>query len=206
MFTLRPSSPTRAAGVRRAAEMEEIKAVPAEEAGDKTPAAPFIDEGLPVPEAYEVDIVRAMLQDPFRIFIYWELREESLRALSLYFSPEEAAAFQTTLRLFEVEGRNEAYFPVGRRGRYWMMVFPEREYEFEVGVRSPVHGYISLIRSNRVRTPRGTVSPEKSEEGEYRLSPPEFMNVIEASGFAAEQAMDITVAAMPGAGVTPDEM
>ena len=211
MFTLRPSSPIRAAGVKRAdpkraEEMEEIKAVPAEEAGDKTPAAPFIDEGLPVPDAYEVDIVRAMLQDPFRIFIYWELREESLRALDLYFSPEEAAAFQTTLRLFEVEGRNEAYFPVGRRGRYWMMVFPDREYEFEVGVRSPVHGYISLIRSNRVRTPRGTVSPEKSEEGEYRLSPSEFMNVIEDSGFSANQAMDITVAAMPGAGIDLDEV
>src|SRR4051812_11623357 len=124
MFILRPSSPIKAAGVRRAdpkraAEIEEIKAVPAE-GGDDAPAGPFIDEGPPVPEVYEVDIVRAMLQDPFRIFIYWELHEESLRALDRYFSPEEAAAFQTTLRLFEVEGHNEAYFPVGRRGRYWM--------------------------------------------------------------------------------------
>jgi hypothetical protein len=211
MFILRPSSPIRAAGVKpadpkRAAEMDEIKPIPVEEGDDKAPAGPYVDEGLPVPEAYEVDIIRAMLQDPFRIFIYWEVREESLQALTRYFSPEEAAQFQTTLKLFEVEGRNEAYFPVWRRGRYWMMVFPDREYEFEIGVRSPAHGYISLIRSNRVRTPRGTVSPEKPEESEYRLSPPEFLNVIEASGFAADQAMDITVAAMPGAGVDPREM
>lgn len=211
MFILRPSSPLTSPRVvradpKRAAEIEEIKAVPAEDEKEKAPAEPYIDEGLPVPEAYEVDIIRAMLQDPFRIFIYWEVREESLQALIQYFSPEEAAQFQTTLKLFEVEGRNEAYFPVGRRGRYWMMVFPDREYEFEIGVRSPAHGYISLIRSNRVRTPRGTVSPEKSEEGEYRLSPPEFMSVIEASGFAAEQAMDITVAAMPGAGIDPNDL
>jgi hypothetical protein len=186
--------------------MEEIKAVPVEEDDDKPPDEPYVDEGLPVPEGYEVDIIRAMLQDPFRIFIYWEVREESLRALTRYFAPEEAARFETTLKLFEVEGRNEAYFPVARRGRYWMMVFPDREYEFGIGVRSPAHGYISLIRSNRVRTPRGTVSPEKPEESEYRLSPPEFMDVIEASGFAADQAMDITVAAMPGAGVGPDEV
>jgi hypothetical protein len=211
MFILRPSSPTRAFRAKsdepeRAAEVEEIKAVPVEDEGDKAPAGPFIDEGLPVPEIYDVDIIRAMLQDPFRIFIYWEVREESLQSLTRYFSPEDAAGFQTTLKLLEVEGRNEAYFPVARRGRYWMMVFPDREYEFEIGVRSPIHGYISLIRSNRVRTPRGTVSPEKPAESEYRLSPPEFLNVIEASGFSADQAMDITVAAMPGAGVDPVEI
>jgi hypothetical protein len=211
MYILRPSSPLGAARLKgingqRAAEIEQIKAIPAEDENDKPPAEPYIDEGLPVPDAYEVDIIRAMLQDPFRIFIYWEVRQESLQALTRYFAPEEAAQFQTTLKLLEIEGRNEAYFPVGRRGRYWMMVFPEREYEFEIGVRSPTHGYISLIRSNRVRTPRGTVSPEKPEESEYQLSPHEFMNVIEASGFAADQAMDITVAAMPGAGIAPDKV
>jgi hypothetical protein len=208
MFILRPSSPLRAADPAdplRPAGAEEIKAAPVEE-DDDAPGEPYVDEGAPVPEGYEVDIIRAMLQDPFRIFIYWEVREESLRALTRYFAPEEAAQFQTTLKLFEVEGRNEAYFPVARRGRYWMTVFPDREYEFEIGVRSPAHGYISLIRSNRVRTPRGTVSPEKPEEGEYRLNPPEFMNVIAASGFAADRAMGITVAAMPGAGIGPDEV
>ncbi|HEX8186114.1 MAG TPA: DUF4912 domain-containing protein, partial [Blastocatellia bacterium] len=211
MFILRPSSPTRATGSGPdrpdpAAEIEEIKAIPIEEEEKKAPAEPFIDEGLPVPEIYDVDIIRAMLQDPFRIFIYWEVREESLQALTTYFSPEDAAGFKTTLKLLEVEGRNEAYFPVARCGRYWMMVFPDREYEFEIGVRSPVHGYISLIRSNRVRTPRGTVSPEQPAEGEYRLTPPEFMNVIEASGFAADRAAEITVAALPGAGISADQV
>ncbi len=173
---------------------------------DSAPGEPFIDEGLPIPESYDTDIIRAMIQDPFRIFIYWEVRPQSLEALTRYFAPEDASGFVIALKLTELEGRNEAFFEVSQRGRYWMTVFPGREYEFEIGVRSPRHGFISLIRSNRVRTPRGTVSPETSDRQEYRLSPPEFVDVIEVSGFAAEQSLKITVAAMPGAATGQAEM
>lgn len=202
MFILRPSSlirpirtvPRPPKEVQPADATEKAKIVPAHEPIGE----PYIDEGLPVPDSYDVDIIRAMLQDPFRIFIYWEVREESLKALTRYFSEEDAAEFKTALKLVEIEGGNEAFFDVGRHGRYWMMVFPDREYEFEIGVRSLAHGYIPLVRSNRVRTPRGTVSPESAQEFEYKLTPPEFMNVLEATGFAAEASLDITVRAMPG--------
>lgn len=193
MFILRPSSP--------------LKATDREQTVDVEPSASdehFVDVGLPIPESYEVDIIRAMIQDPFRIFIYWEVREESLKALTRYFTPEEVETFEVVLRLFEVGERSEAFFAVSHTGRYWMMVFPDREYEFEIGVRSPVHGYIPLVRSNRVRTPRGTVSPERDEDKQYRLNPPEFVEVISASGFAAEQALDIKVAPVAGASAEPD--
>ncbi|MGA9774071.1 MAG: DUF4912 domain-containing protein [Blastocatellia bacterium] len=202
MFILRPSSPIRP--IRRMPGepkealstdvTEKVKVVPAQEPTGE----PYIDEGLPVPDSYDVDIIRAMLQDPFRIFIYWEVREESLKALTRYFSEKDAAGFKTALKLIEIEGGNEAFFDVGRQGRYWMMVLPDREYEFEIGVRSPAHGYVPLVRSNRVRTPRGTVSPEPDYDHEYKLTPPEFMNVLEATGFAAEASLEITVRAMPG--------
>ena len=195
MFILRSSSATLAVQPARAAEVN------AKPVSVDAPAAdePFIDLGLPVPESYDVDIVRALLQDPFRIFIYWEVREASLSGLTSYFSAEEAARFRVTLKLIEVEGGNEAFFEVGLRGRYWMMVLPDREYEFEIGVRSPDHGYIALIKSNRVRTPRGTVSAVPAADPEFQLTPPEFLNVLEVSGFSAKHAMDITVSVLPGA-------
>ncbi len=203
MFILRPSSfrmpAERPAEPERAAEIEEVKAIPVS-------SEPYIDRGLPVPEAYEVDICRAMLQDPFRVFIYWEVREESLKSLTQYFSPEEAARFVVTLKLNEIDGGHEAYFDVDRRGRYWMMVFPDREYEFEIGVRSHDHGFIPLVRSNRVRTPSGTVSPVTDQEPRYRLSPSEFMEVVETSGFAVNKSLDITVAAMPGTETGTDKI
>ncbi len=188
MFILRPSSPFRSQELDSSEETEELKA-------DEH----FVDVGLPIPETYEIDIIRALIQDPFRIFIYWEVRKESLDALTQYFLPEDVATFEVVLRLLETEGRNEAFFNVSHTGRYWMMVFPDRQYEFEIGVRSPVHGYIPLVRSNRVRTPRGTVSPERAEDSEYRLEPAQFVEVIEASGFAPEQSLNITVAPIPGA-------
>lgn len=178
MFVLRPSSPFKPPPPAVAAEVAEVKPAPLDE--------PFIDRGLPIPDTYDVDMIRAMLQDPFRIFIYWEVREASLQALTRYFSPEDARTFRVVLKLVETSGGHEAVFEVGRRGRYWMLVFPDREYEFEVGVRSPLHGYIALVRSNRVRTPAGTVSPERAPEQEYQLSPPEFLEILEATGFAAE--------------------
>ena len=189
MFELRPSSPFRRSDQPAKSPQLEVADLP------DVPQGPFIDEGLPVPESYNVDIIRAMLQDPFRVFIYWEVRDESLKALTHYFSRADASAFRTTLKLFEVTGRDEAYFDVPGHGRYWMMVFPDREYEFEIGVRSEKHGYIALVRSNRVRTPRGTVSPVASDDGKYKLSPEEFVDVLEVSGFGAQQTLDLTVAA-----------
>jgi hypothetical protein len=167
---------------------------------------PFIDQGLDIPEAYEVDIIRALLQDPFRIFIYWEVREASLKSLTHFFTPEDVSSFRTTLKLFELGGRHHAYFDVGRRGRYWMMVFPDREYEFELGVNSPKHGYIALVRSNRVRTPRGTVSHMTAEEADYRMTGPQFVEVLDASGFGTRQTLDLTVSAMPGANGAVDPL
>ncbi len=227
MFVLRPSSPFRApqpkpveaqpirvqakavTKKRRAkaqAELDKERAKKAAidiDAPEVSASEPFIDEGLPIPESYSTDILRAMLQDPFRIFIYWEIRDESLKGLTQYFSAEEAARFAVVLKLFEVEGRNEAFFEVERKGRYWMMVFPDREYEFEIGVRSPEHGYIKLIGSNRVRAPRGTVAPVPAPEVEYKLTPAEFTDIIDASGFAAEQTLNVTLAA--AAGDAPDQ-
>lgn len=184
MFVLRPSSSLAAAAPAQAAFMESSPA-----------GGSFVDEGLPIPESYGVEIVRAMLQDPFHVFIYWEVRESSIEALTRYFSPEDARTFRVTLKVIEIEGRSEAFFDVAPRGRYWMTVFPDREYECEIGVRSPIHGYIALIRSNRVRTPRGTVSPEVAKEPEYKLSSAELLGVLEASGFAAGQALSLTLAA-----------
>jgi hypothetical protein len=213
LFVLRPSSPVKATPLLKSSESETFSSITLPEtqsealelkAKPSVDAEPFVDLGLPIPDTYGTDIIRAMIQDPFRIFIYWEVREENLDSLKKIFAPEEVATFKTVLKLRDRVGGHEAFFNVERRGRYWMMVFPDREYQFEIGVRSPVHGYISLIASNRIQTPRGTISPVTADEAEYKLEPFEFIEILEKSGFGAEQALDITVAAMPGAEVSED--
>jgi hypothetical protein len=189
VLVLRPSSPIRAARVAHTATARpaESKAVETKE--------PFIDEGLPLPESYQVDVVRAMLQNPFRIFVYWEVREESLKAITRYFSPEDAAAFRLVLKLREERGGHESLFDAERKGRYWMSVFPDLDYQFEIGVHSPLHGYITLVRSNVVRTPPGTISPVTADDPEYHVTPSEMSRIMDASGFGADKALDITIAA-----------
>ena len=210
MFVLRPSSPAKTAPLSNLDSAASALLPPPlagaveESAAEAVAAEPFIDLGLPVADRYNTDILRAMIQDPFRVFIYWEAREEHLQALTAYFPPADLPTFRTVLKLRDRSGGQEAFFSVGNRGRYWMMVFPDRAYEFEIGVRSPLHGYISLLRSNIVQTPRGTISPITAEEAEYHLQPVDFLDVMEKSGFGAEQSFDITVAAMPGTDLNDD--
>jgi hypothetical protein len=215
LFVLRPSSPHKTAhlgkSAKEASEASDLTSGKLEtgKADDKTAAVdaePFVDLGLPVPDSYGTDIMRAMVQDPFRIFIYWEVRQENLRALTSLFPEAEVKSFQTVLKLRDRQGNQEAYFNVGRSGRYWMTVFPDREYQFEIGVRSPLHGYISLISSNVVQTPRGTISPITADEAEYRLEPVEFFEIMEKSGFGPEQSLNLTVAAMPGTDLEEDAL
>ncbi|MEW6130119.1 MAG: DUF4912 domain-containing protein [Acidobacteriota bacterium] len=210
MFVLRPSSPFKTSPILKPAISEPPLStalpVPDAQAQPSVDAEPYIDLGLPIPETYGTDIIRAMIQDPFRVFIYWEVREAHLEALTRLFAPAEVATFKTVLKLRDMNGGQEAFFNVKNRGRYWMMVFPDRAYQFEIGVHSPIHGYISLIASNTVQTPRGTISPLTADEAEYRLEPVEFIEVLEKSGFGAEQSLDITVAAMPGIEVSEDAM
>src|SRR5262245_66482847 len=115
MFVLRPSSPIRA----RRTEPPVISAAPGQmghpEGGPPGPDGTF-------PEGYELDIVRAMLQDPFRVFVYWHVREQSINALTRYFSPQDVQGFTTVLRLIETTGPAEAFFEIGRQGRYWLKI------------------------------------------------------------------------------------
>src|SRR5260370_4248297 len=186
MFVLRPSSPIQAKEVA-----PPVISAAAGEQGDaeEGPSGP---DGT-FPEGYDLDIVRVMLQDPFRVFVYWHVREESIGALTRYFSPQDVTGFRTVLRLIETTGPAEAFFEIARQGRYWLTVYPHRESEFQIGVPSPLPGYISLLRSNRVRTPRGTVSPEPAKEEDYRLSPPEFMRILEITGFSADRMLSLAV-------------
>lgn len=185
MPVLRPSSPAK---LTESESATDTAAAPSKETA--------IDPETSLPESYDVDMIRAMIQDPFHIYVYWEVRDRSFEALTRYFSPEDAATFHKTLRLVETEGSAEAFFEVERRGDYWLTVFPDREYEFEIGARSALHGYVALVRSNRLRTPRATVSSETALEETYETSASNFVEVMEASGFGAEQSRDITISAL----------
>jgi len=184
MFLLRPSSIRIIGPSQTAASGTEEQLIPAE---IETPIGP--DLGSSIPDSYDIDFLRVLVQDPFSLYIYWELRQPTVDALTKVFPKEEIPEFQIVLRLVEISENHESFFNVGRIGSYWMSVFAGKKYRFEIGVRSPRRGYIKLIGSNEADTPRGTIAPETDRVPRFRLDRANFINILEASGFHGSEAL-----------------
>ncbi len=157
------------------------------------PEAPATDvdapaQLAPLPDEYETDAIAALVQDPFRMFVYWEARPETVLAVERLFSPEEVATFRPVLRVTERETEQETYYPVLYQGSEWFSVFPDRTYLVEFGVHSPQFGFIRLMSAPEKKTPRGTVAPELPPQPEYRISETRFRRTLEVSGFQTNGA------------------
>jgi hypothetical protein len=152
-------------------------------------AAPYVDLGMPLPESYSVDIVRALVQDPFHLMVYWELRAESLRALEDLFPDGAAAGFRPAMRLTDLMEGTEAYVHVPLAGKYWFSAVPSHEYRVDVGAISERHGFVPVVRSNVVETPRGTVATEVDDDPRYRVETPRFVRLLEVTGFATDKVL-----------------
>lgn len=158
--------------------IDELIVKPSEEQGI------FIDQGLPIPDLYDVDTIHALVQDPFHVWVYWEVRDTTAEKINTIFNPEIAKTFRPVLKITELTMGHTAFIDIGRRGSYWLSVFPDRRYRIEVGLYSDARGYIRLLEAEEIRTPRGTISA-KAAEDEYKISSEAFSEVLEVSGFAS---------------------
>src|SRR5262245_31261731 len=145
---------------RKPAELElPIRAEsPGAEPVDIEAGVPFVDRGMQLPEEYGVDVVRALVQDPFHLMVYWELRPDSLRTLEGLFPDGSSADFRPTMRLTDLTEGSEAYVHVPLLGKYWFVASPTHQYRVDVGALSAQYGFVPVVRSNVVETPRGTVA------------------------------------------------
>lgn len=150
---------------------------------------PFVDRGMELPDSYGVDIVRALVQDPFHLMVYWEVRDDSLSALEGLFPDGVKAGFRPTMRLTDLTEGSEAYVHVPRQGKYWFVVIPQHQYRVDVGALSSEHGFVPVVRSNVVETPRGTVSTAVSEDPRYRVETHDFVKLLEVTGFANDRVL-----------------
>ncbi|MEK7831810.1 MAG: hypothetical protein AAB401_12030, partial [Acidobacteriota bacterium] len=62
---------------------------------------PGPDFGLPIPAHYDFDMMQAMWQDPFRLFVYWQLKENPFDRLRKIFPANEVANFHSVLKLVD---------------------------------------------------------------------------------------------------------
>lgn len=112
-----------------------------------------------LPEEYGEDSIALMTVDPRKLFIYWEVREDTLKEY----------AGNLNIRLYNVTGVDfdgtnaNSYFDIAvnnRIGSWYIDVNPEREFIADIGVIDTAGIFITVARSNKVSTPRAEVAEE----------------------------------------------
>jgi len=178
------------------------------EAIEETAAEPIVDTGLPLPAHYDFDMMHALVQDPFRLFVYWQLKDSPFNRLRKMFPASEVSTFHTVLKLIDETTNIAVFFNAAYAREYWFSVFPDRSYHVELGVRSPRYGFIKLLSSQTVRTPRGGPSHQAAPEEEYTIAADDYLDVLRDSHMVPERAFDLfgTVdGLLPDAGNVPAE-
>ncbi len=155
------------------------------------PAEPIVDTGLPIPSHYDFDMMRALVQDPFRLFVYWQLKDDPYDRLRRIFPQGAAGEFHTVLKLIDETNNIAVFFQAAYTREYWFHVFPDRSYRVELGLRSQRHGFIRLLSSQSVRMPRGGPSEQIAEEPAYRIAADEYLRVLRESHLVPERAFTL---------------
>lgn len=137
-----------------------------------TPVVPA--KGLPA--EYGEDRITLMVVDPWKLFAYWEVREDTLSRLK----------GMLTLKVYDVtgidfDGKNaNTTFDIPayeRVGDSYVGVGPNREFIVDIGVVLREGGFITIARSNKVTTPTIKVI---REEG---ILPQEVYETVPAVGY-----------------------
>lgn len=105
-------------------------------------------------------------RDPYCIFAYWELSLPTRQALEREVGPEQWPGLSFALRVcryaWNDRGTVENHFDlaIGPEDDNWYLAVPEadRFYHVELGWRLPRGDFRTLLRSNSIRTPRGSIS------------------------------------------------
>lgn len=172
------------------------------ESAEATVDEPVVDRGLPIPGHYDFDMMQALWQDPFRLFVYWQTKDNPFDRLRKIFPAHEVGNFHSVLKLVDETTNISSFFSAAFANEYWFSVFPDRRYRVELGVRSPRYGYIKLLSSQATLTPRGGPSDQAATEDQYFIASDEFLGVLRDSHLVPERAFTIEEL-LPGAGDAP---
>jgi hypothetical protein len=166
--------------------LDPIRALPTE-ANEPIEAEPIVDTGLPIPSHYDFDLMRALVQDPFRIYVYWNFRSNPFTRLQRLFPPPQVAEFRLVLRLIDETTQVTVLFEVPYTREYWFDVFPNRRYRIELGLQSRRAGYIKLMGTQPVETPRGGPSEEAAPQPAFAIDANDYLAVLRESHLVPER-------------------
>ena len=140
-----------------------------------------------IPWGYNRDRVTAIAVDPVQLFVYWELREDTLEQARRQFGPGGGDAalvvrvFDTSGRIFDGSNAHSSFDQdVHRNDRQWFCTVgkPASSAHVELGLRGRDGRFVRLGRSGRVDFPRNSPAPTGQVE---------WMRVVAHSGAIASR-------------------
>lgn len=122
--------------------------------GEKYPRLPL----KILPEGYDENDIKLMTVDPYKLFVFWEVREDTSKMFT----------GDLNIRIYDVTGTGlgglseNSYFDIKvneRIGKRYIDVGPDRVFVADIGI---IHEgiFISIVRSHEVSTPRASVSEQ----------------------------------------------
>jgi hypothetical protein len=152
------------------------------------PEAPF---PLPseLPHGYGDNQITLMARDPYWAFTYWEVTPKRLEAERLGLGSGGSDA-SLALRLYDVtevmfDGRNDhGHYDIGvyeRVGSWFINTgMPDRSFIVDLGLKTHDGRFVTLARSNAVKTPRD--GPSSVTDEEWVLPERDFERIFALSG------------------------
>jgi hypothetical protein len=124
-----------------------------------------------IPSEYGDNKIVLMVRDPWTLFTYWEIRPDVERAARESFEREGLSVSRSVLRVYDVTGkapRPVSFFDVdlcyGAVNWYLNNMSPGREWMIDIGLISSSGEFITLARSNVVKTPADRMSETSDDK------------------------------------------
>ena len=131
-------------------------------------AAPAVDGERHIPWGHGQDRVTAMVVDPERLYVYWEVTDEAIAGARAGLGPGGPGA-HLTLRVYDVtnrifDGTNAHHYfdhTVARTDRQWFFFIgrPSATVVVELGLKSDEGYFVRVARSGRADFPRRQPAP-----------------------------------------------
>lgn len=143
---------------------------PVDQRGPEPTPMQFVDRGQPIPDAYGLDRLVALVRDPQWIYGYWELTGGLMSRIQYERGQGLIDASAWVLRLHRISEDCAVDIEIDPSvGNWYIHVGKPGRYQLELGLLTPEGEWISLLASNELETPAEGISDRIDEE--WRLRP-----------------------------------
>jgi hypothetical protein len=155
--------------------------------------AEMLPDDEPLPELPKQDRIRLQVQSPRSLYVYWGFKDDPFATLRRAFT-WTADSYGYAVKLVNLDNGDEFIYEASHTNSQWLDAQPGFSYRVDVGLYSQGRGFIRLLSSNVVTTPRSGVSRYTDVSFDFYVSPEQFAHVLDQSGYVSD-ALELTLEA-----------